>query len=459
MSGDKFNISDYNENYLNKPLGSLHEKEIKNFWNESMKYIVFGFMFTLLTFNFLWLQLILPSVGAVLLYTGFSKLRRVNKAFNSAWIFSIINLIFNVLNLIYVSTPLNVNYKNTGIIVFLGTIFQVSFLIVFRKGIRGIFNKENILVKKDPILGLIIWRVLIILLAITELGEIWIISIPIIIYYFYSIKSIYKLSYTLETINNISLKEITSINKKFITLFYEISCIFIVGICCLFSNHIKLNPIEITPVNEFGTRNMLIDSGVPLDIVKNIVDEDISMLKNIVNINISSQNLIFDNNSKNTLEATSIFIELNNNEMYGIEYFNWGDKGPYWQNGIEINNFYSLDLINGRLLYKIEDTEYFSKIPRLSGGAVISGDIFGVQNKVNQITGAINYPHESKSQRGYVFYKINIPEGGIAGNNIVNYKLSNHPFRIPYTDIEKKNLSFSNKLRQHVTTFETKDIN
>ena len=52
----------------------LNEKETKDFWHESIKYIAFGFMFTLITFKFLWLQYILPSFGAVFLYLGFRNL-------------------------------------------------------------------------------------------------------------------------------------------------------------------------------------------------------------------------------------------------------------------------------------------------------------------------------------------------------------------------------------------------
>lgn len=39
----------------------------------------------------------------------------------------------------------------------------------------------------------------------------------------------------------------------------------------------------------------------------------------------------------------------------------------------------------------------------------------------------------------------------------MNYKHLSHPFRVPYVEIEKQNLSFSNNMRQHVVTFTTKD--
>ena len=115
-----------------------------------------------------------------------------------------------------------------------------------------------------------------------------------------------------------------------------------------------------------------------------------------------------------------------------------------------------LDKISDGRLYDIEDVSYSSKIPRLRDGLVQSNDIFGANSQENKITGVINYPYKSKEQRGYVFYKINIQEGIITGANIVNYMNYNHPFRIPYEEVEKKNLMFSDNLRQHVTNFRTK---
>lgn len=179
-----------------------------------MKNITIGFMFTLMTFDFFYLQYILPSIGAVLLYIGFHNLRKENKALNLAWIFSIINMIFRVLNLIYLNTPLNVNVKGIVILAFVSTVFQLSFLVIFRLGLKKIFQESGVILKKDIILRIIIWRIVIIICALTELGQIWVIYIPIIIYYFYIFKSLYKLSYDAEAIIYIDSRKIEILNKK-----------------------------------------------------------------------------------------------------------------------------------------------------------------------------------------------------------------------------------------------------
>lgn len=233
---------------------------------------------------------------------------------------------------------------------------------------------------------------------------------------------------------------------------------FVVGVCCVFSNHISLDSSEVISVKEFGFRNTLIDKGVPIEIVKDIEDEDISKLKNLINIETFSEDLKFNsilNDFGIDVQVTTIFFELYGNEMYAIEYFNWGEEGPYWQDGFDISNTRPLKVINGRLLYEKDGVNYSAEIPRLNGGMVTSRDIFGDERQEEKITGAINYPYKSQKQRGYIFYKIDITQESLAGTNIVNYMHYNHPFRIPYTEPEKKIIMFSNKLRQHGTNFST----
>lgn len=42
------------------------------------------------------------------------------------------------------------------------------------------------------------------------------------------------------------------------------------------------------------------------------------------------------------------------------------------------------------------------------------------------------------------------------GSNLLNYIHYSNPFRSPYEETERKNLMFSDKIRQHYTNFRTK---
>ncbi|WP_257429724.1 hypothetical protein, partial [Bacillus cereus] len=60
--------------------------------------------------------------------------------------------------MIYLNTPLNVNVKGIGILAFVSTVFQLSFLVIFRLGLKKIFQESGVILKKDIILRIIIWR-------------------------------------------------------------------------------------------------------------------------------------------------------------------------------------------------------------------------------------------------------------------------------------------------------------
>ncbi|MBA4510051.1 hypothetical protein FDG04_11125 [Clostridium sporogenes] len=141
-----------------------------NPWCKPMSNITWGFVFTIMTFNFLGLQYILPTIGVGFIYTGFYDLRKENKELNNAWIFSIINMLVHVLGLICANTPLNVNFKNNAIMIFILTAFQVSFFLIFRKGLKKLFEKASVKPRKDPLLGVIIWRIVIVIFVIAKLS-------------------------------------------------------------------------------------------------------------------------------------------------------------------------------------------------------------------------------------------------------------------------------------------------
>ncbi|MBS5928616.1 MAG: hypothetical protein KIC66_16280 [Clostridium sp.] len=70
------------------------------------------------------------------------------------------------------------------------------------------------------------------------------------------------------------------------------------------------------------------------------------LLKNPIYVDFSSEILNFGYN----LEATSIYIELEDNSMYSVQYFNWKDGKAYWRDNFSVSCSEVLKLISGRLL-------------------------------------------------------------------------------------------------------------
>ena len=473
MSNTDFILEGYSKVEIDEVSVDLDEKYGDNSCRKSMSNIIWGFIFTIMTFNFLGLQYILPTLGVGLLYIGFRDLRKENKALNAAWIFSIINMGLHVLNLIYINIPMSVNFKINSVIIFIVSVFQVSFLLVFRKGLKNIFQKADTNPTRDPLLWLVIWSVIVKICAITELGSIWFIFIPLLFFYFYSFRSLYRLSADLVGSNYRPSKVILRISSKKFVWGYIIVCAFIVAICCVVSNNIRIDSREFITADHSEKRDKLIDLGFPEDILNDISDDEVDVLQDAIFVESSKELLMFDYKEENikndlggyttkkkpgksNLEATIIYIELKDNRMYALEYFEWKDGSAYWNDGFAISGSEKLDLINGRLLYEKNGISYFASIPRLKSGMVTESNLIGYEDQADKITGAVNYPFDSDRERGYVFYRVDIRKDVWLGCNILNYTHYSNPFRIPYSETEQNNLMFSDSLRQHYTNFETK---
>lgn len=473
MSNNDFQSEKSCNNVIGEETVELDDENVGNIWDKPMSNITLGFIFTMMTFNFLGLQYILPTIGVCFLYIGLRELRNENKALNLAWIFSIINLILQVLNLIYISTPLSVNFKGNWIIIAISTIFQVSLHLIFRAGLKNVFEKANTKPIRDPILWMVIWRIVVLICAITQLGSIWFIFILIIIFYFYIFSSLYKLRYDLNAINSRPSQVSTRLSSKVFIFIYVICCTFICAICCVGSNYIRLDSREFITPDTSEQRDVLIGLGFSEDILKDITDEEVAMLQEPIYIYSSNELLMFDSKDeivqngvgvntstkkpgKINLEATVTYVELKDGRMYAFEYFEWKDRSAYWNDGFTISSSQMLELINGKLLYEKDGISYFAPIPRLKGGSVTEYDMFGAEITSDKITGAVNYPFGSDRQRGYIFYQLDLSNGNWTGANLFNYTHNNNPFRIPYSETEHTNLMFSEKMVQHYTNFQTK---
>lgn len=174
-----------------------------NPWAKPISYIAWGFLLTLFTLNFLMLQYILPTIGAILMYLGFRSLRNINRWFFTAWIIASIKLFLYYVQLIIFTTPIFIYYQNNISISVIFIILQVILLFVFRNALQTIYRQTNTTPTRDPILWAIIWTGLMVLCAIYSLTISWIIIIPLLIFLIRIIQSLYKLGDELSDVSHI----------------------------------------------------------------------------------------------------------------------------------------------------------------------------------------------------------------------------------------------------------------
>ncbi len=131
------------------------EEEIRktNPWSKPIDFITWGFILTTLHLNFIYLQYILPTIGVILIFLGFRSLRNENKYFKVAWILSIVKLLLQLGNLVWISTPLNImDYPELAF----GTVmlvFQIALFLTFHVALKKTYKKAGKLTESNPLFG------------------------------------------------------------------------------------------------------------------------------------------------------------------------------------------------------------------------------------------------------------------------------------------------------------------
>ena len=81
-----------------------------NPWCEAMWLVLWGMGLTTITFHFLYLDLLLPALGGILMVLGFRTLRQENKALRWCWRLSIVIAAVRSASFVLEALPVDVKY-------------------------------------------------------------------------------------------------------------------------------------------------------------------------------------------------------------------------------------------------------------------------------------------------------------------------------------------------------------
>ena len=461
------------------------EEEIRktNPWSKPIGFITWGFILTTFKLNFLYLQYILPTIGIILIFLGFRSLRNENKFFKIAWILSILKLLLQLIDLIWVSTPLNIMDYPQLVIGTLMFPFQISMFLVFRAALKEASKKAGRLMEADPLLWASLWTMAAFLIALSPLSNSWLIFIPMVICYILIIRSLYRIGSELDDTGYVLTNAPVKINNRTFGWMYFLIAFTTIIICSVFYNHLKLKPQGYSPPETTEARQHLLDKGFPSEALQYLSNEDVTMLSEAVNVESFSKLLMMDPKriehqesyggytqithtyepGKKNIQATTVYIEMPKNIMYVMQYFKWNGGRPIWQDGILISGETAADdkqIISSGLFYSKRGAGYTADFPRIVCDKVTQNTMFGTYYPV-LITGALSYPLGSEEQGGYVLYRytVKVDSDIYDTYNIFSYVHLLSPLHIPYARTEDLILSgaytFEDMLQQHQTKYES----
>ena len=431
------------------------EKEPKeNVWRIPFLKIMWSFLLTTITINFYSLQYILPVIGIALLLTGIHSLKEINESFHALWYLAIVRAVLFVVNLFVLSTPLSLYQTVNESLGFLSLIPQIAIYLVLRRSIRIVYQNHESQVKRDPLL----WAsILMVVIGITvwmpqDLGIL--IALIFFVSFLVTMRSFYKVS---DELYAIAPDVLVKYSKPFdwkIHMMFILICCSVVGLACTVSNHTVTSYVDQAESNELVIREELVQLGFPKEILDDMSDSNVKMLTGAIHVEVHEEVLSF--HKKASLNAYTVSTELSDNLLYVVIYFQWNQNKAIWNDGFSIWGEDGFELIDGNLLCVRNGKDVISPINRFSCDIVTSNSIFFGEQQSRQITGMVCFPFNSKDQRGYVLYRVQLPEDQWLGCNGMEYAHFDHPLHLPFAYGDQRLLSGTCEFKQHYALFYTK---
>ena len=452
-----------------------------NPWHEPIDRITWGLALTGITLNFLYLQYLLPALGVVLQYLGFRALRRNGAAFRLAWVLSIVRLTWvGAFLVLSVTTWLPIGDLDMALGL-TGMILQIVQLLALRAGLRQACRAAGVEPQSDPLKNAAIWQVLIIVLAISPLANSWLAAIPMVIAFVCIVRALFRLGEAMGEAGYCFVAAPVRLNAGTVRWGYLGGCLLLMLALSVYVNHPRLDAAPMEEHGETEMRQQLSDLGLPDEVLADLMDADVRALDGAFHVACCAEMLSFGPDSqsitlydqtnaperaplepeippdKDTMIASTYYMELPEYRMAVLERFEWVQGSAYWGDAFSAfeNSDYGYKLLGGWLMFDKQGQTYAAPIPDLSDSTVTTSNMFGTYTS-NQISGVISYPLGADNPRGYVLYVMQLDEIRTFGGTGVNYYHPAHPVRLPYSPPQERSHDWRDRYRvQHYTNFNT----
>ena len=444
-----------------------------NPWREPIGRIAAGMALTGITLNFLYLQYLLPTLGAALQYLGFRTLRRSGPAFRIAWGLSLVELVWHAVWLMLSASPWRLEGMTAYALGLAGMAVQIARLLLLRAGLQDVCRRAEVEPQGDPLRAAVIWQVLIAVLAFSPLAQSWLAAIPMIIAFVLIIQSLERVGGSLGGAGYCFVDAPVRVSSGVMKWGYLLGCFALVLLTSTVVNHPQLDAQPVPAQGEAETRQALTALGLPEEVLADLSDEHVRALEGALRVDVQQEMMSFYSSTTtetqkadadaNRLCSYIIYIELPDSRMAVLNYFDWQQGGAYWGDAVMLGwqdtYEYLTGQIGGALLYEKNGQAYTAPIPRLNNGVVTTTDWFSGIQSYPRITGTVSYPFGAQNQRGYVLYILQLHDlgywGRLNGNTSITYRHRLQPFSLPYqTPAELTSGWTDNTLQQRLGLFQ-----
>ena len=179
---------------MREDASALPPPEKINPWQMAMTQVLWGFGLSTITLNFLYLDYILPALGAVLLVLGFRTLRRENRPLRWCYILSIAKLLVCAAGDVLAALPVKVELPGA----YISTAVTLVLYICLWRGMVEVSRAAGAEKPSAPAAGALA-AFYAVLMALAFIGlEGWLLVLPVLAVYLVILRNLVKLSRSLE---------------------------------------------------------------------------------------------------------------------------------------------------------------------------------------------------------------------------------------------------------------------
>ncbi len=433
LEWEKMNDNDF-EKLLEGSVSEPPPGNIASFvtpWKKPMNRILFGMALTAVTLNFLFLNYILPAVGAVLQLLGFRALRRENKWFTSCYILTLIRTSYLFSSLILNTSIVQKTFYSSptaqALTIINSALLFIELLCLWR-GFISVQKKANLPPHAGGAVALIFWYAFMLLLALIRYNGL-IIATAMLIGYVFIIISLYKLSKELDEAGyEIHAAPIKASDRCIvITLALLLLIGFFCG--CTFGSRypMKWSALDASEhANVEDIKSRLISLGFPEHVLNDVSAEDIAACDGARRVVVNAAD------ESKGLNITGIGVQIpGEHERWIIfHHFLWTADSkfcgtdsirlwPAYRNNSE--GWHSSGNVTGRVLYDKNGKTFTSDYYFLGSKTYTSNSIFTGNQQNTDVFASFSMPQSGEHQRGYVAYTIDEAMDGYIIDSWFNY--------------------------------------
>ncbi len=421
------------------------ESVVKNVtpWTEAIKKVFVGMIFRNIRLEFLLLDEILPSIGAILVVMGLSSLKKENKWFRACYTFSLIETTCHIVSLGVKATIYNNTITESAPwVFFLALAVTVSFASLFClwKAICQVQVKAGVQPHCKSLIVLMFWSAIIVFLSFFRTVS-WLTGVVLLVSYVVIIVCFVKTTKEIGVAGYVITP--VSYNRRNALLPVLLSCFMIaipVGTYSMYGQY----DMEWTEVAETSnssevtdTKEKLLKLGFPQEVLNDLSDDDILVCKDAVYVVTETQESphegLFNSNDAKLL-LSNVAIKLSNGNWEIFQHFRWeGNRVFYGTELMSLWPAYYKDYsarnseFRGALLCEMNEKSFEADYVTLTEETFVSNSIFFGRQEETRIFGEFSLPRNSKNCRGYIAYGVDVYNTGRIFNIVTDYRYPNYP--------------------------------